>query len=243
MPIHDATKNIITRGPSTCTTNRVHCATHPLIPFQWVMLVLLAILIYQTWTCPSLPFVKDPTICESCSWIFLFLSWVTAAVLAVPVAAVAASVAAVAAAVAAGVAAAVAAAAVAVAMAMELVAAVAESVGDGGSRGGSINNSIEGSGSVAVVIADPPPDSDSDSDSDDEFFDALSDSHGFKCQIVDLGSHFDHFDLDSESGQSSNEPELDDNNPDEFVEQNNVDEIIQSLINNELPIHHCTQVQ
>ena len=102
-------------------------------------------------------------------------------------------------------------------------------VGDGGSRGGSINNSIEGGGSVAVVIADPPPDSDSDSDSDDEFFDALSDSHGVECQIVDLGFHFDHFDLDSESGQSSDEPELDDNNPDEFVEQNNVDEIIQSL--------------
>ena len=85
-------------------------------------------------------------------------------------------------------------------------------VGDGGSRGGSINNSIEGGGSVAVVIADPPPDSDSDSDSDsdNEFFDTLSDSHGVECQIVDLGSHFDHFDLDSESGQSSNEPELDD---------------------------------
>ena len=114
-------------------------------------------------------------------------------------------------------------------------------VGDGGSRGGSINNSIKGSGSVAVVIADPPPDS--DSDSDDKFFDALSDSHCVECQIVDLGSHFDHFDLDSESGQSSNELELDDNYPDEFVEQNNVDEIIQSLINNELPIHHCTQVQ
>ena len=116
-------------------------------------------------------------------------------------------------------------------------------VGDGGSRGGSINNSIEGGGSVAVVIADPPPDSDSDSDSDNEFFDALSDSHGVECQIVDLGSHFDHFDLDSESGQSSDEPELDDNNPDEFVEQNNVDKIIQSLIDNELPIHHRTQVQ
>ena len=58
-----------------------------------------------------------------------------------------------------------------------------------------------------------------------------------------FGFHFDHFDLDSESGQSSNEPELDDNNPDEFVEQNNVDKIIQSLINNELPIHHHTQVQ
>ena len=116
-------------------------------------------------------------------------------------------------------------------------------VGDGGSRGGSINNSIEGGGSVAVVIADPPPNSDSDSDSDHEFFDALSDSHGVKCQIVDLGSHFDHCDLDSESGQSSDEPELDDNNPDEFVEQNNVDKIIQSLINNKLPIHHRTQVQ
>ena len=58
-----------------------------------------------------------------------------------------------------------------------------------------------------------------------------------------MGSHFDHFDLDSESGQSSNEPELDDNSPDEFVEQNNVNEIIQSLIDNELPIHHQTQVQ
>ena len=58
-----------------------------------------------------------------------------------------------------------------------------------------------------------------------------------------MGSHFDHFDLDSESGQSSDEPELDDNNPDEFVEQNNVDKIIQSLIDNELPIHHRTQVQ
>ena len=81
VPIHDATKNIITRGPFTCTTNRVHCATHPLNPLQWVMLVHLAILIYQTWTCPSLPFVKDPTICESCSWTFPFLSPVTAAVL------------------------------------------------------------------------------------------------------------------------------------------------------------------
>ena len=116
-------------------------------------------------------------------------------------------------------------------------------VGDGGSKGGSINNSIEGGGSVAVVIADPPPNSDSDSDSDDEFFDTLSDSHGVECQIEDLGSHFDHFDLDSESGQSSDEPELDDNSPDEFVEQNNVNKIIQSLIDNELPIHHRTQVQ
>ena len=116
-------------------------------------------------------------------------------------------------------------------------------VGDGGSRGGSINNSIEGGGSVAVVIADPPPNSDSESDSDDKIFDALSFSHGVEYQIVDLGSHFDHFDLDSESGQSSDEPELDDNNPDEFVEQNNVDKIIQSLIDNELPIHHRTQVQ
>ena len=53
------------------------------------MLVLLVILIYQTWTCPSLPFVKDPTIFESRSWIFLFLSRVTAAVLAVLVVAVA----------------------------------------------------------------------------------------------------------------------------------------------------------
>ena len=61
------------------------------------------------------------------------------------------------------------------------------------------------------------PDSDSDSDSDDEFFDALSDSHGVECQIEDLGSHFDHFDLDSESGQSSDEPELDDNSPENLL--------------------------
>ena len=162
----------------------------------------------------------------------------TAAVLAVPVVAAAASVVAAAAAVV------VVAAAVAVAVGgVGGGGSSGRGVGDGGSRGGSINNSIEGGGSVAVVIADPPPDSDSDSDSDDEFFDALSDSHGVECQIVDLGSHFDHFDLDSESGQSSDEPELDDNNPDEFVEQNNVDKIIQSLIDNELSIHHRTQVQ
>ena len=55
------------------------------------MLVLLVILIYQTWTCPSLPFVKDQTMCESCSWTFPFLFLVTAAVLAVPVAVAAAS--------------------------------------------------------------------------------------------------------------------------------------------------------
>ena len=119
----------------------------------------------------------------------------------------------------------------------------AQCIGGGGSKGGSINNSIEGRGSVVVVIADPPPDSDSDSDSDDKFFEALSDCHCVECQIEDLASHFDDFDLDSESGQSSDEPELDDNSPDEFVEQNNVDEIIQSLINNEFPIHHHTQVQ
>ena len=51
------------------------------------MLFLLVILIYQTWTCPSLPFVTDQTMCESHSWTFPFLSLVTAAVLAVPVAA------------------------------------------------------------------------------------------------------------------------------------------------------------
>ena len=70
---------------------------------------------------------------------------------------------------------------------------------------GSINNSIGGGGSVVVVIADPPPDI--DSDSDDKFFDALSDSHCVECQIEYLGSQFDHFDLDSESGQSSDESE------------------------------------
>ena len=181
-------------------------------------------------------------------------------------------------------------------------------VGGGGSKGGSINNSIEGGGSVVVVFADPPPDIDYDSDSDDKFFDALSNSHCVECQIKYLGSHFDHCDLDSESGQSSNESELDDNGLDEFVEQNTVNKIysplstkrsqsicfwcniqfllcrmsnqifgfsfwsfriwaikqwvrvgwqwpwwicwtkhcqqnLQSLINNEIPIHHQTQVQ
>ena len=94
---------------------------------------------------------------------------------------------------------------------------------------------------LLLFIADPPPDI--DSYSDDKFFDTLSNSHCVKCQIEYLGSHFDHCDLDSESGQSSNESELDDNGLDKFVEQNNVDKIIQSLIHNELPIHHCTQVQ
>ena len=101
-------------------------------------------------------------------------------------------------------------------------------IGGGGSKGGSINNSIESGGSV-VVVADPPPDIDSDSDSDDEFFDALSDSHCAKCQIEYLGSHFDHCDLDSESGQSSDESELDDNSLDEFVEQKTFDEIYSPL--------------
>ena len=102
-------------------------------------------------------------------------------------------------------------------------------VGGGGSKGGSINNSIEGGGSVVVVIADCPPDIDSDSDSDNKFFDALSDSHCVECQIEYLGSHFDHCDLDLESGQSSNESELDDNSLDEFVEQNTVNKIYSPL--------------
>ena len=105
-------------------------------------------------------------------------------------------------------------------------------VGGGGSKGGSINNSIEdggseGGGSVVVVIADPPPDI--DSDSDDKFFDTLSNSHCVKCQIEYLGSCFDHCDLDSESGQSSNESELDDNGLDKFVEQNTVNKIYSPL--------------
>ena len=100
-------------------------------------------------------------------------------------------------------------------------------VGGGGSKGGSINDSIEGRGSVVVVVADPPPDI--DSDSDDKFFDALSNSHCVKCQIEYLGSHFDHCDLDSESGQSSNESELDDNGLNEFVEQNTVNKIYSPL--------------
>ena len=100
-------------------------------------------------------------------------------------------------------------------------------VGGGGSKGGSINNSIEGGGSVVVVVADPPPDI--DSDSDDKFFDALSDSHCVECQIEYLGSHFDHCDLDLESGQSSNESELDDNSLDKFVEQNTVNKIYSPL--------------
>ena len=102
-------------------------------------------------------------------------------------------------------------------------------VGGGGSKGGNINNSIQGRRSVVVVIADHPPDSDSDSDSDNEFFDALSDSHCVKCQIDNLGSHFDHCDLDLESGQSSDDSELDDNGLDEFVEQNTVDKIYSPL--------------
>ena len=102
-------------------------------------------------------------------------------------------------------------------------------VGRGSSTGGSINNSIGGGGgsSVVVVIADPPPDI--DSDSDNEFFDALSESHCVECQIEYLGSHFDHFDLDSESGQSSNESELEDNGLDQFIEQNNVNKIYSPL--------------
>ena len=107
---------------------------------------------------------------------------------------------------------------------------IGRGVGSGGSKGGSINNSIEGGGSVVVVIADPPPDIDSDSDSDNEFFDALSDSHCVKCQIEYLGSHFDHCDLDSESGQSSNESELDDNGLDKFVEQNTISKIYSPLL-------------
>ena len=44
-----------------------------------------------------------------------------------------------------------------------------------------------------------------------------------------LGSQFDHFDLDSESGQSSDKSELEDNGLDQFVEQNNVDRIYSPL--------------
>ena len=100
-------------------------------------------------------------------------------------------------------------------------------VGSGGS--GSTNNNIEGGGSVVVVIADPPPEIDSDSDSDDKFFDALSNSHYVECQIKYLGSHFDYCDLDSESGQSSNDSELDDKGLEKFVEQNTVNEIYSPL--------------
>ena len=102
------------------------------------------------------------------------------------------------------------------------------SVGGGSSTGGSIINSIGGGGSsVVVVIADPPLDI--DSDSDNKFFDALSDSHCVECQIEYLGSQFDHFDLDSESGQSNNESESEDNGLDQFIEQNNVDKIYSPL--------------
>ena len=169
-----------------------------------------------------LPFVKDQTMCESHSWTFPFLSPVTAAVLAVPVAAAAASVA-----VAASVLAVVLESVEVASPASEKILVISKTlcenfmcsvggssgrgVGSGGSKGGSINNSIEGRGSVVVVVvvvADPPPDLDSDSDSDDKFFDALSNSHCVKCQIEYLGSHFDHCDLDLESGQSSNDSKV-----------------------------------
>ena len=68
-----------------------------------------------------------------------------------------------------------------------------------------------------------------DSDSDNEFFDALSNSHCVECQIEYLGSQFDHFDLDSESGQSSDESKLEDSGLDQFVEQNNVNKIYSPL--------------
>ena len=71
---------------------------------------------------------------------------------------------------------------------------------------------VEAAVLLLVVIADPSP-PDIDSDSDNEFFDALSNSFCVECQIEYLGSQFDHFDLDSESGQSS-----DVNGLDEFVE-------------------------
>ena len=58
-----------------------------------------------------------------------------------------------------------------------------------------------------------------DSNSDDKFFDALSDSHFVECQIDYLESQFDCLDLDSESGQSSNESELEDNGLDKIIEQ------------------------
>ena len=106
---------------------------------------------------------------------------------------------------------------------------IGRGVGSGGSTSGSINNSIGGRGSsIVVVIADPPPDI--DSDSDDKFFDTLFDSHCVECQIEYLGPQFDHFDLDSESGQSSDESELEDNGLDQFIEQNNVDKIYSPLL-------------
>ena len=173
--------------------------------------------------------MKDPTICESHSWTFPFLSPGTAAVLAVLVVAAAAS--------AgrwqqqwcqcwrgSGISGIGSGSGVGVGGGSSSVGGSSgRGVGGGGSKGGSINNSIEGGGSVVVVIADLPPDIDSDSDY--KFFDALSDSHCVECQIEYLGSHFDHCDLDSESGQSSNESELDDNGLDEFVEQNTVNKI------------------
>ena len=99
-------------------------------------------------------------------------------------------------------------------------------VGGGGSKGGSINNSIEGRGSVVVVIADPPPDIQ---------IQMMNSLMHYPIPIVSnvkieyLGSHFDLCDLDSESGQSSDECELDDNGLDKFVEQNTVDEIYSPL--------------
>ena len=118
-------------------------------------------------------------------------------------------------------------------------------VGSGGSKGGSINNSNEGRGSVVVVVvvADPPPDLDSDSDSDDKFYDALSNSHCVKCQIEYLGSHFDHCDLDLESGQSSDDSKVGWRWPWPICWTKHCQQNLQSLVNKEIPIHHQTQLQ
>ena len=194
------------------------------------MLVLLVILIYQTWTFPSLPFVKDQTMCESCSWTFpcFPLSGDSSCVSSASSGGSSFSGSGLSVGSGSGISGIGSGGSIGVGGGSSSVSGGGgRGVGGGGSKGGSINNSIEGRGSVVVVIADPPPDI--DSDSDDKFFDALSNSHCVKCQIEYLGSHFVHCDLDLESGQSSDESELDDNGLDKFVEQNTVDKIYSPL--------------
>ena len=68
--------------------------------------------------------------------------------------------------------------------------------------------------------------------------------YSLNYQIYYLQSQSHLLVLDSESGQSIEESELEDNCLDlfDFIEQNNVEEILQSLIDNVVPVNHCTEV-